>query len=41
MIRRGVNECGIEEGVVAGLPSSKNLMIGDFESVDADRHVSI
>lgn len=26
MIRRGANECGIEEDVVAGLPSSKNLI---------------
>lgn len=26
MIRRGTNECGIEEDVVAGLPSSKNLL---------------
>lgn len=24
-IRRGTNECGIEEEVVAGLPSAKNL----------------
>lgn len=26
MIRRGTNECGIEDDVVAGLPSSKNLI---------------
>lgn len=26
MIRRGTNECGIEEDVVAGLPSSKNFI---------------
>ncbi|XP_043709901.1 cathepsin B-like protease 3 isoform X2 [Telopea speciosissima] len=26
MIRRGTNECGIEEDAVAGLPSSKNLI---------------
>ena len=25
-IKRGTNECGIEEDVVAGLPSSKNLV---------------
>lgn len=25
-IVRGTNECGIEEDVVAGLPSSKNLI---------------
>ncbi|KAK4273342.1 hypothetical protein QN277_021765 [Acacia crassicarpa] len=25
-IRRGTNECGIEKGVVAGLPSTKNLV---------------
>ena len=39
---RGVNECGIEDDVVAGLPSSRNLMITDFASVDAAAsHVSI
>lgn len=26
MIRRGTNECGIEDDVVAGLPSTKNLV---------------
>ena len=34
MIRRGTNECGIEEDVVAGLPSSKNF-ISQVASVDA------
>lgn len=41
MIKRGTNECGIEEDVVAGLPSSKNVMsevssmgaFGDFASI--------
>lgn len=32
MIRRGTNECGIEDDVVAGLPSSKNL-VKEFASV--------
>jgi len=27
MIRRGTNECGIEEDVTAGLPSTKNLIV--------------
>lgn len=34
MIRRGTNECGIEEDVVAGLPSTKNLVrefVGEAE----------
>lgn len=39
MIRRGTNECGIEEDVVAGLPSSKNL-IREIASVDADENAS-
>ena len=26
-IRRGTNECGIEEEVVAGMPSAKNLNV--------------
>lgn len=26
MIKRGTNECGIEDEVVAGLPSTKNLI---------------
>lgn len=34
MIKRGTNECGIEEAVVAGLPSSKNF-IREVASVDA------
>lgn len=28
MIRRGTNECGIEHGVVAGLPSDRNVVKG-------------
>nr|DAD32875.1 TPA_asm: hypothetical protein HUJ06_011726 [Nelumbo nucifera] len=39
MIRRGTNECGIEEDVVAGLPSSKNLIRKQI-GVDASLHVS-
>ncbi|KAK4795409.1 hypothetical protein SAY86_013403 [Trapa natans] len=35
MIRRGTNECGIEEDVVAGLPSSKNL-VREFAGVADD-----
>ncbi len=40
MIRRGTNECGIEAEVVAGLPSSKNL-IKEFASADAVQDASI
>lgn len=40
MIRRGTNECGIEEDVVAGLPSTKNL-IEEIAAVDAFRDVSV
>jgi cathepsin B len=39
MIRRGTNECGIEEDVVSGLPSAKNL-IREVASVDADANAS-
>lgn len=39
MIRRGTNECGIEEEVVSGLPSAKNL-IREVASVDADANAS-
>ncbi|KAK3033937.1 hypothetical protein RJ639_032369 [Escallonia herrerae] len=39
MIRRGTNECGIEAAVVAGLPSTKNL-IKEFTSADASHDVS-
>nr|XP_048336814.1 cathepsin B-like protease 3 isoform X1 [Ziziphus jujuba var. spinosa] len=39
MIRRGTNECGIEEDVVAGLPSSRNL-VREIASVEADAVVS-
>ncbi|CAN1309587.1 Cathepsin B-like protease 3 [Linum perenne] len=35
-IRRGTNECGIEEEVVAGLPSTKNLVIKQVASSAAD-----
>lgn len=34
MIKRGTNECGIEEDVVAGLPSLKNF-IREVASADA------
>ncbi|KAF8407384.1 hypothetical protein HHK36_006515 [Tetracentron sinense] len=40
MIRRGSNECGIEEDVIVGLPSSKN-MIRKYAGVDTGRHVSV
>ena len=33
-IRRGTNECGIEEDVVAGLPSKRNV-IEEVVSADA------
>ncbi|CAA0826866.1 Cysteine proteinases superfamily protein [Striga hermonthica] len=39
MIRRGTNECGIEEDVVAGLPSSRNL-ISKYGHVDASLDAS-
>ncbi|XP_057461537.1 cathepsin B-like protease 2 isoform X2 [Actinidia eriantha] len=39
-IKRGTNECGIEQGVVAGLPSSKNL-IKEFADVDPTRDASV
>ncbi|GER55120.1 cathepsin B-like cysteine proteinase [Striga asiatica] len=39
MIRRGTNECGIEEDVVAGLPSSRNL-ISKYGHVDASLDTS-
>lgn len=35
MISRGTNECGIEEDVVAGLPSPKNMFKVVTESDDA------
>ncbi|KAL2557093.1 Cysteine proteinases superfamily protein [Forsythia ovata] len=43
MIRRGTNECGIEEDVDAGLPSTKNLIIksGPADQVDASLDSSI
>lgn len=40
MIRRGTNECGIEEDVVAGLPSPKNL-IKEYGPVDLARDSSL
>ncbi|PIA60895.1 hypothetical protein AQUCO_00300424v1 [Aquilegia coerulea] len=39
-IRRGTNECGIEEDVVAGLPSTKN-MIRKFSGIDTSAVVSV
>ncbi|RWR94161.1 cathepsin B-like protein [Cinnamomum micranthum f. kanehirae] len=38
-IRRGTNECGIEEYVVGGLPSSKNL-IRSYAGVDVDHELT-
>ncbi|KAI8522474.1 hypothetical protein RHMOL_Rhmol13G0000300 [Rhododendron molle] len=38
-IKRGTNECGIEEDVIAGLPSSRNL-IKEFAEMDAALDVS-
>nr|XP_007163269.1 hypothetical protein PHAVU_001G220100g [Phaseolus vulgaris]ESW35263.1 hypothetical protein PHAVU_001G220100g [Phaseolus vulgaris] len=38
-IRRGTNECGIEEEVTAGLPSTKNL-VREVTDMDADAAVS-
>lgn len=35
-IRRGTNECGIEDEAVAGLPSTKNLVREVADDVDAD-----
>lgn len=40
MIRRGTNECGIEEEVVAGLPSTRNI-IKKYGRGDLGRDVSI
>lgn len=40
MITRGTNECGIEEEVVAGLPSSKNLL-REVATVDGVADVSV
>ncbi|KAI3449317.1 hypothetical protein Pfo_005982 [Paulownia fortunei] len=40
MIRRGTNECGIEEDVVAGLPSSRNL-IAEYGHVDVSHVASV
>ncbi|XP_057484274.1 cathepsin B-like protease 3 [Actinidia eriantha] len=39
-IKRGTNECGIEQDVVAGLPSSKNL-IKEFADVNPTRDASV
>ncbi|KAJ6404478.1 hypothetical protein OIU84_012626 [Salix udensis] len=38
-IKRGANECGIEEDVVAGLPSTRNL-VREVAEVDAHEHAS-
>ncbi|KAF9688004.1 hypothetical protein SADUNF_Sadunf02G0152000 [Salix dunnii] len=38
-IKRGTNECGIEEDVVAGLPSTRNL-VREVAAIDADEHAS-
>ncbi|KAJ6879749.1 hypothetical protein NC652_033148 [Populus alba x Populus x berolinensis] len=38
-IKRGTNECGIEEAVVAGLPSTRNL-VREVASIDAHEHAS-
>ncbi|MCL7037058.1 hypothetical protein MKW94_020971 [Papaver nudicaule] len=42
-IRRGTNECGIEEEVVAGMPSTKNVFIqkyaDDFSFVPSDASI--
>ncbi|CAN0885029.1 Cathepsin B-like protease 2 [Linum grandiflorum] len=35
-IRRGTNECGIEEDVVAGMPSSRNI-VKEVITIDADK----
>ncbi|KAG6786963.1 hypothetical protein POTOM_008584 [Populus tomentosa] len=38
-IKRGTNECGIEEDVVAGLPSTRNL-VREVAKIDAHEHAS-
>ncbi|RZC88364.1 hypothetical protein C5167_016174 [Papaver somniferum] len=38
-IRRGTNECGIERGVVAGMPSTKNILIRKYAAADDDSYV--
>lgn len=40
MIRRGTNECGIEEEVVAGLPSPRSL-INEYGRMDKLRDASM
>ena len=40
MIRRGINECDIEDNVLAGLPSTKNLIRG-IAIADAVADVSV
>ena len=40
MIKRGINECGIKDNVLAGLPSTKNL-VREFAIVDAVADVSV
>ncbi|TXG63157.1 hypothetical protein EZV62_010151 [Acer yangbiense] len=39
-IRRGTNECGIEEDVVAGLPSTKNL-VREVTGIDSFKDASL
>ncbi|MED6109873.1 Cathepsin B-like protease 2 [Stylosanthes scabra] len=39
-IRRGTNECGIEEDVTAGLPSTKNLALEEVTDRDFDAVVA-
>lgn len=35
-IRRGTNECGIEDDVIAGLPSARNLdLVREVAGIDA------
>ncbi|MCI14859.1 cathepsin B, partial [Trifolium medium] len=38
-IKRGTNECGIEEDVTAGLPSTKNI-VREVTDMDVDADVS-
>lgn len=40
LIRRGTNECGIEEDAVTGLPSTKNL-VKKVASVDDSEDASL
>eukprot|EP00262_Sarcandra_glabra_P008905 TRINITY_DN22845_c0_g1_i1.p1 TRINITY_DN22845_c0_g1~~TRINITY_DN22845_c0_g1_i1.p1 ORF type:complete len:354 (+),score=55.84 TRINITY_DN22845_c0_g1_i1:225-1286(+) len=40
-VRRGTNECGIEEDVVAGLPSTKNLIIKKCAGLEVSQDATI